>query len=101
MLETHPKQLEAEGQFVSASSGTTSDDVYIVPEYPSLTSQELPSHTEHMDHENQAHEAISHPATSQPLFHSPTLSFNEDSLPSGIPNRLLLSKSLVELQLLY
>ncbi|WAR05000.1 hypothetical protein MAR_020369, partial [Mya arenaria] len=75
------------------------DDVYVVPEYPSIISQDqditghMVHENDHMEHENDhmVHENGHMVHKIKPEMYSPATSLNEDSLPSGIPNRLLLN----------
>jgi hypothetical protein len=39
-IETHPKHIEAMGGMPSLSSGTTSDDIYVVPDHQESSSQD-------------------------------------------------------------
>ncbi|XP_052265223.1 uncharacterized protein LOC127867805 isoform X2 [Dreissena polymorpha] len=94
--ETCPKRLEAEGQFVSTSSGTTSDEIYVVPEYPSIKSYDLSGHMMHntvhmgygLDNMMPGSDAISQKEHS--VMYSPITS-NNDSMPSGLYNKNLLN----------
>lgn len=74
-IDTCPKKLEAESRMPYYSSGT-SDEVFIVPEHPSSSSQEDRGHVTH---------ATDHVTCSQ------STNVNDESMPSGIPNRLKLS----------
>ncbi|XP_053372749.1 uncharacterized protein LOC123561027 [Mercenaria mercenaria] len=78
--ETHPKHIEAMGGMPSLSSGTTSDEVYVVPDHQGSSSQD------EQDHIMTDVVQIAHDGGQ--MLHSPMNSLQDESLPSGIPSKL-------------
>ena len=102
ILDTHPKQLEAEQGAPYCSSGT-SDEVYVIPEHSSSSSHDVPFHVIHNNsHGTHKSDDVIHriddviDRTDDGIHKddtcSPLHSLNDSSIPAGITTILKLSK---------